>query len=168
MAIFEPIIEALESNEVRYVVVGGFAVVLHGHARLTADIDLVLDLDTEEARKAIEVLTASGLRPTAPVDPLGFADQHVREAWRDEKGMVVFSLRDPADPLRIVDLFVDNPIEFERLRERSEILDLGSTTVRVASIEDLIEMKRMAGRTQDLEDIEALRAILERRRTDEG
>ena len=139
MAIFEPIIEALESNEVRYVVVGGFAVVLHGHARLTADIDLVLDLDTEEARKAIEVLTASGLRPTAP-----------------------------ADPLRIVDLFVDNPIEFERLRERSEILDLGSTTVRVASIEDLIEMKRMAGRTKDLEDIEALRAILERRRTDEG
>src|SRR5439155_1529323 len=41
VSLFEPLFEALNTAEVRYVVVGGFAVVLHGHARLTADIDLI-------------------------------------------------------------------------------------------------------------------------------
>ncbi len=39
---FEPIFDALNEGGVRYVVVGGFAVVLHGHVRLTVDLDLVL------------------------------------------------------------------------------------------------------------------------------
>ena len=41
MALFEPLFAALNAGEVRYVVVGGVATVLHGHARLTADVDLV-------------------------------------------------------------------------------------------------------------------------------
>ena len=40
---FEPVFRALNDAGVRYVIVGGFATVLHGHPRLTADIDLVLD-----------------------------------------------------------------------------------------------------------------------------
>jgi len=44
VAIFAPVFEALNGARVRYVVVGGVAVVLHGHARLTTDLDLVVDL----------------------------------------------------------------------------------------------------------------------------
>jgi hypothetical protein len=44
MSLFEPVFLALNNAEVRYVVVGGLATVLHGYARLTADIDLVVDL----------------------------------------------------------------------------------------------------------------------------
>lgn len=43
MPLFEPLFAALEEGDVRYVVVGGLATVLHGHARLTADVDLVID-----------------------------------------------------------------------------------------------------------------------------
>lgn len=51
MAIFEPILARLNEQGGRYVVGGGLAVVLHGHARLTVDLDLVVDLASDEARR---------------------------------------------------------------------------------------------------------------------
>ncbi len=167
MALFEPIFEALNRHDVRYVVVGGVAVVLHGHPRLTADLDLAVDLSPGEADKAIDALAGLGLRPRATVDPSGFADPATRARWAAERGMRVFSMWDPAEPMRAVDLFVENPIEFEELWDRSEVVPLGGTTARVASIPDLIHLKRLAGRPQDLLDVEALQAILRRREGDE-
>lgn len=159
MALFEPLFEALNREAVRYVVVGGVAVVLHGFARLTADVDLIVDLTPIEARKAMTALVGLGLRPRAPVDALAFAHPPTREAWVQEKGMRVFSLWDPAMPLREVDVFVEHPIPFTELWDRSEIVALATTTVRVASIPDLIHMKEIAGRPHDLSDIEALEVI---------
>jgi hypothetical protein len=49
--LFRPVFEALDAARVRYVVVGGLAVVLHGHARLTADLDLMIDLASEPAAR---------------------------------------------------------------------------------------------------------------------
>lgn len=159
MALFEPIFAAFEHGAVRYVVVGGMATVLHGYARLTADIDVMLDLAPTEASKAIRVLSELGLVPRAPVRFDDFADPLVRRAWADEKGMRVFSLWDPQQPMREVDLFVENPIDFELVYQRSEVVMLSSTSVRIASIEDLIQLKRLANRPDDLRDIEALQAI---------
>jgi hypothetical protein len=73
---------------------------------------------------------------------------------------------DPENSLRSVDLFVDNPIDFEELWARSEVLTLTGTTVRVASIPDLIRMKKLAGRPVDRLDIEELQAIMRRREDD--
>jgi predicted nucleotidyltransferase len=159
--IFEPVIEALNDHGVRYVVVGGVAVVLRGYARLTADLDLAVDLDPAEARKAVEALVGVGLVPRAPVDPVGFADPATRRRWITEKGMMVFSMHDPSNPMRQVDLFTENPVDFEGLWQRSELLDLEATSVRVASILDLIQLKELSGRAQDREDIEALRQLIE-------
>jgi Nucleotidyl transferase AbiEii toxin, Type IV TA system len=161
VGIFEPVIETLNRAGVRYVVVGGFAVVLHGHARLTADLDLALDLSPNEARKGIDALMEMGLRARAPVDAEDLADAAARARWRDEKHMRVLSMWDPQQPLRVVDVFVDNPIDFDLLWQRSELVDLATTAVRVASIPDLMRMKELAGRPQDHSDIAALRAILE-------
>jgi predicted nucleotidyltransferase len=161
---FGPIFAALEESSVRYVVVGGLAVVLHGYARLTADVDLVVDLAEGEAIKAVEALTGLGMVPRAPVAARDFADPDKRRAWVQDKGMRVFSMHDPRKPLVEVDLFVDPPFLFEELYARAEPIEIGDRRVRVASIEDLIEMKRRAGRPQDEEDVAALRAIARRRR----
>ena len=163
MALFEPIFEALNNNDVRYVVVGGVATVLHGYPRLTADVDLIVDLDPVAALNAMRSLSAMGLRPRAPVSIEAFAESEIRQSWIRDKGMRVFSLWDPSTPLREVDIFVETPIPFADLWSRSEVVNLHSTWVRIASIPDLIYMKGLAGRPEDLQDIEALTAIQEQR-----
>jgi hypothetical protein len=162
VSLFEPVFDALNRAGVRYVVVGGVAVVLHGHPRLTADLDLVVDLSPCEARKAIEALLGLGLRTRLPVDPLDFADAKVRGAWIREKAMRVFPLEDPANPLRQVDLFVEYLVDFEALWRQSVVFDLGSTKVRVASIADLMRLKRLSGRPVDRSDIEELEKLCQR------
>lgn len=159
MSIFEPILARLNEEGGRYVVVGGLAVVLHGHARLTVDLDLVVDLTPDAARRTIAALLAIGLRPLAPVDAFEFADATKRRQWIDEKGMRVFSLFDPALPLRTVDLFVESPLDFEELWRDSESVQLRSTAIHVASIPHLIGLKRLAGRSQDRDDIARLEEI---------
>ena len=78
--------------------------------------------------------------------------------------MKVFSLYDPANPLRAVDLFVEPPIPFADLWSRAGSIPLPAGDIRVASIGDLIEMKRIAGRPQDSEDIRASEALSDERR----
>lgn len=159
VSLFEPTFSALNRAGVRYVVVGGVAIVLHGHARFTVDVDLIVDLAPDEAARAIEALEGIGLTPRIPVAAREFADPATRARWIRDKHMRVFPLVDPQDPLRQVDLLVESPIDFETLWGRAEVIDLGSTTVRVAHVDDLIAMKRAAGRRQDLADIEALELI---------
>lgn len=156
MSPFVSIFQLLNDANVRYVVVGGVATLLHGYVRVTADLDLIVDLDATEAEKAIRVLTGYGFKPRIPVDPLQFADSKVRTQWIDEKGMQVFSLYHLTTLGLTVDLFARHPIPFELLWQRSVLMDLGDTQVRVCSIDDLIEMKRQAGRHKDLDDIEQL------------
>ena len=160
---FESLFDSLNQAGVRYVLVGGLAVVLHGHARMTADVDLVVDLAPDEAAKTIKALVSLGFKPRPPVDPEGFADPKMRQSWVAEKGMMVFTMFDPANPMRVVDLFVTQPLPFQELWAGSEVLPLATTSVRVASIQDLIRIKRAAGRPRDIEDIEALEAILRRK-----
>lgn len=163
MSVFESIFQILNTAGVRYVVVGGLATVLHGYARLTADVDLAVDLAPEEATKMIRTLVAKGFRPQVPVPPEAFADPDAREVWLRDKHMLAFSLVDQVNPMRVVDLLLKPDVPFEELLDRSEEVVLNSTTVRIASIDDLIALKRHAGRPQDLADIEQLEAIRRRK-----
>lgn len=157
--VFEEVCGALNHARVRYVVVGGVAVVLHGYPRLTADLDLVVDLAPEQAAAAIDALVDLGYRPRLPVDPTDFADPDARRAWVEERNLRVFSLHDPGDPVTDVDLFAEHPIPFGELWADSVVLTVEGTDIRVASIDHLVRLKEEAGRPQDAMDIEALRRI---------
>ena len=61
-------LSALDAAQVRYLVVGGVAVVLHGHLRVTAELDLVVQLDEGNVRRALAALAGLDFRPRAPVD----------------------------------------------------------------------------------------------------
>ena len=93
-----------------------------------------------------------------------FADPVVREEWLQKKHMRAFSLVDPSNPMRVVDLLLKPEVPFEDLLARSLEALVGDTPVRVASLDDLITLKRHAGRPQDIADIEALEAIRRRKR----
>ncbi len=159
MSLYVPVFEALDDLQVRYVVVGGLATVLHGYARLTADIDLIVDLEPQEVRKGIDALIKYGMIPRLPVDPYDFAEPDIRRHWVEEKNMRVFSMWKPDEPLVSVDLFAEHPIEFDLIWSRAEVVALGPVSVRIASIPDLIALKRLANRPQDLIDIEKLTEI---------
>ena len=159
MLLYEPLFHALNASGARYVVVGGVATVLHGYARLTADIDLIVDLEESAVQSAMQALAGLGLRPRAPVDTADFADARIRESWLHDKGMQVFSLFHPDNPILSVDVFTHHPIEFDRLHGRSEAYNVGGVSVRVASIPDLICLKKLADRPRDRDDIEKLETI---------
>jgi hypothetical protein len=145
--------------EIRFIVVGGVAVVLHGHLRATKDLDLVVDPDPDAARHTIRVLLEMGLRPTAPVNALDFADTEIRRSWIEEKNMVVFQMTDPADPRKTIDLFAEPPFDFEEMWTRSLPVRIDDLIVRVASVSHLIAMKRHSGRPLDLDDIAQLEKL---------
>ncbi|MBT9612407.1 MAG: hypothetical protein IV108_03965 [Burkholderiales bacterium] len=95
-----------------------------------------------EARKAVSALLGLGLKARLPVDSMQFANAEIRAEW--EKHMPVFSFYDPANPLRIVDLFVHKPIPFKELSQRAVTMNIDGTPIPVCDIADLIELKRCA------------------------
>ncbi len=153
------IFAALAQSGARYVVVGGVAVVLHGHPRFTADLDLVVELDPANVRRALVALKSLGYRPRAPVPAEQLADPAIRATWIEEKGLTVFSFWSASLPATEVDVFVQEPFPFEEAYRRGLSVDLDGAPVMIASIDDLIVLKRAANRAKDLEDIAALEAI---------
>ena len=159
MAFFIPVFDQLNKADVRYVAVGGIATILHGYVRATTDIDLIVDLQVEQAEKVIKALTAVGYKPRIPVDALDFANADKRNDWITTKGMTVFSMFHSEQPGLTIDLFAKYPIPFDELWERSLIFEVDDTNIRVCSIDDLLKLKEIAGRSKDKDDIEKLLQI---------
>jgi hypothetical protein len=150
----------LAGANVRFVVVGGLALLLHGLDRLTADVDVVIDLSTDAAQAAVRALIKAGYRALAPVDPLALGDPAQRRDWQTARGMQVFSFWDSTNARPTVDVMLDPPVSFEDLWIDAQVVQIGGTEVRIASVRHLIRMKEAAGRPQDLADLERLRALL--------
>lgn len=160
MSSFLSAISALNKSGVRYVAVGGFASVMHGNNRFTSDIDVVVDLRPDEVLRAIRSLVDSGLKAAMSVPPESFADPAFRAELRT-RGERFFGFFDPANPTFGVDLFVEPPKDFETLYANSVAVSLRGEPCRICSLDDLIEMKTAAGRTQDQLDLTVLLKLKE-------
>ena len=160
---YQDILAALAQAAVRFVVVGGYAVVLHGVPRFTRDLDLLVDLDRDNLEKLLSALERLGLesRPPVPADQL-LSERH-RRRWIEEKGLRAFSFWHPEHPYLVVDVLLVCPVSFEDAFEESVEVSWQEQTARIAGIEHLIAMKRRAGRKQDVSDVEALEKVLELR-----
>jgi|SRR5215469_6953988 len=156
----EAIVRALNEAGARYLIAGGLAVLAHGYMRATEDLDLILDLTEENLRKALPALAALGYRPKPPVALELFADAPTRAQWVRDKGLTVFSLFSPAHQTVDIDLFVEEPLDFTRAyteAARQEIVP-GLPAVFVG-LQDLLALKRQAGRPKDLVDIQHLEML---------
>lgn len=130
----ENVLAALNAAEVRYLVVGGVAVVLHGYLRTTQDLDLVIHLERENLLRALQAFEGLGFQPLVPVAMTDFAESANREKWIQEKNMIVFSLWHPQEPTRKVDIFVSEPFDFHETYRRSVRMDLGNTEAFVVPL----------------------------------
>ena len=152
----ERVLAVLTRARVRFLVAGGVAVVLHGYLRTTADLDLIVQLESSNVARALKALAELGYHPRAPVPAEQFADAATRERWIREKNLQVFSLWSDQIPGLEVDLFVREPFDFDAAYDEAGETRLETTTVRVVPRRLLIEMKRKAGRPLDLDDVSAL------------
>jgi hypothetical protein len=158
LATLQLLIAELNRADVRYLVCGGLAVVAHGHLRVTHDIDLALALETPNLLRALDVLQRLGFRPHLPVAAEDFADPDVRDGWKRDKGMQVFSLVAPDRRDLVVDLFCELPFAFEPEWRRAPRVQLGPgfAPCPIVSLPTLRRMKALAGRPIDLDDLHHL------------
>lgn len=156
---FETLFRKLQMKKVDYMVVGGVALVLQGAVRMTADLDLMVALNEKNLTEFVEAMNEMGFKPKAPVPSEAFISVHNRETWLHDKGMLMFSFYHPGEMVSLVDVFVHEPIPYDEMRERRDFKVVDDFSIPVASIPDLIRLKRISGRPQDIEDIKALEAL---------
>ncbi|MBD3262075.1 MAG: hypothetical protein GF334_10500 [Candidatus Altiarchaeales archaeon] len=158
---YEDVLKGLNEEGVRYLVVGGVAMVLHGVVRLTVDFDIMLDLAENNLTKFVSVMDKLGYRPKAPVDSKEFIDSTKRSEWKNKKNMRVFSFHNPKKQFELIDVFNENPINFGKAYSNRVEVNAGGLNIPLASIKDLKKLKKMAGRSQDIADINALDDLVE-------
>lgn len=141
---FLDLLRAFTAAEVRFLVVGAYAVALHGHPRATGDLDVWIELTEENASRAYGALGSFG----APLHDLSVADLTRRDT--------VFRMGIP--PVQIDILTSVSGVEFPEAWQTRVVHDLEGTAVPFIGLDALLRNKRAAGRPQDLADAAALDA----------
>jgi len=155
---------ALIQAQVRCMVAGGLAVNAHGYLRFTRDVDLVVDLASENMTAACVILGKLGYKPMAAVSIEDIADATRREVLVKEKNATVIQFWSDRFPDQPVDIFLTFDFDFAAEYARAPKKELqGIGAVTYLSLETLITMKKTAGREQDLADIAHLERIAGRK-----
>jgi len=135
----------LSERKVKFLLVGAYAMAVHGYPRSTMDIDLLVMPDSENALLTMQALEDFG----AAVGDLS-ADDLQKEGLIFQIGVV---------PCRIDILTSIDGLKFEDAFARSPMIDVEGIPIHVLSIPDLIINKRATGRTKDLADAEMLEEV---------
>lgn len=139
---FKEFIKSLNENSVLYLVVGGYAVALHGYPRYTKDLDIWID---RAATNAISLVNA--------LADFGFAGLGLRE----EDFLVPDQIIQLGYPPNRIDLVTDLPgVDFEICYNDKVQVEMDGVTVNFIDVENLKQNKRASGRYQDLADLENL------------
>jgi predicted nucleotidyltransferase len=139
--------------DVRFVVIGGAAMVLHGSDHITQDIDFSYDRKRGNLRTLSRILSSRKAKLRGVPDDVPFIlDEYT---FRNVQNMTLDTDLGAVDLLAVPE-GVDS---FEGLWERARVMNFGGYTVRVASIDDLIAMKRAANRPKDQNHILELLAL---------
>jgi predicted nucleotidyltransferase len=133
----------LDRCGIPYMIIGGQALLIYGEPRLTKDIDITLGVGIEELEKVKTAIDELGLKPL-PDD----SDDFVKET-------MVLPCIDETSGIRMDFIFSFSTFEKQAI-ERAIPVKLGGTSVKFASMEDLVIHKIIAGRARDIEDIKSV------------
>jgi hypothetical protein len=162
--LYTDIFRGLANEQVRYAVTGGVALVLHGIVRFTADLDLIIELSEDNLKHFLWAMKELDYKPKQPVPADDLCNPEIRRRWAEEKNMVVFSFYHAAKPMNLVDVFITEPIPFTVIEKEVVWFEAGDVKIPVVSKEHLKQLKRIAGRPQDIADIEILEELDEKKR----
>ncbi len=147
---FTDFIQLLERDQVKYVLVGGLAVLMNGHFRTTKDMDIFYlgTLDNCESLKRV-------------INEFGFGYLRLTVADLMDKSAFIKLGKEP----QRIDLFCDLPgVQFDEVHQMAFDYKEEGFLVKVIHINHLIQNKKAVGRLQDLDDVKKLERILKRRK----
>jgi predicted nucleotidyltransferase len=148
------VIRALEKHRIKYALVGGYAVALHGVVRGTVDVDIVIALTKASLESAESALGKIGLQSRLPVTA---ADVYqFRKEYIENRNLAVWSFINPDNPIEVVDILITEDVKNLKTVAKQAF----GIKIKVATIPDLIKLKKKSGRPQDIEDIRALEKLL--------
>ena len=142
---YKEMLQCLLEENVRFLLVGAYAVAVHGFPRATKDIDFFVWATPENAANLMRALTKFG----APLHDISEADL-------SSEG-VVFQIGN--SPRRIDIITNISGVKFEQAYANKTTISIEGIEVPVISLEDLIANKRASARTQDLADVEKLESV---------
>ena len=141
---FRDFIQALNDNEVRYILVGGFSVILHGYSRTTGDIDIWVERTSDNYQK----IKAAFLQFGMPVFDM------IEENFLMHKNWDVFTFGNPPSA---IDLMVAvKGLDFKESFKKAVLFEDDNLIIRTIHKDDLISAKKAAGRPKDLDDLQNL------------
>lgn len=139
---FSEFLRLLNTHRVDYLLVGGFAVAIHGYPRATADLDVWVARTSINARRLVDSLRAFGFEVQPDIERLFLEpDQIVRMG---------------VAPMRIEIFTTIDGVEFDDCRTRAIVHLLGGSPVAVIGLDDLKANKLASGRSKDLADLDNL------------
>jgi len=139
---FKEFIQSLNDNGVRYLVVGGYAVALHGYPRYTKDIDVWVEMTAENASKIVKAL-----------DQFGFGSLEIKAS----DFTVPDQMLQLGYPPRRIDILTTLPgVEFSECYPAHTTVEMDGVSVNFIDLENLKKNKKATGRHQDLADLENL------------
>jgi len=136
---FVEFIECCVKRDVKFLIVGGYALAAHGHPRATKDLDIWILIDEANADRLIDALDDFGMGSVG-LEPSDFL----------ESGIII-QLGYP--PIRVDLLTSVSGVEFKTCWRKRETVAVGDVVAGIISREDLIENKRASGRPQDIVDV---------------
>jgi hypothetical protein len=144
------LINALKKDKIKYMIVGGDAVNFHGYSRNTVDIDLIIKFTLANLKKIENSLKRMGLVSRLPVDAVSI--YKFREEYIKNRNLIAWNFYSEENPTDQIDILINHDVsDF-----KSEKFRVGELELMVITKEDLIKMKKIAGRDKDLLDIKEL------------
>ncbi len=140
---FKELLKIFEKHKIRYLIVGGYAVMKYTEPRFTKDLDILISTKPINAKSVYEALKNFG----APLENLTIDDF--------KKKGYVYQMGRP--PLRVDILMSISGVDFDEAWKRREKVELEGNTINFISRKDLIRSKESTGRTQDKLDIKRLK-----------
>lgn len=146
-------LEVIGRHDIRFVVVGGAAMALHGIPRSTLDIDIIVPCVTDSILRLFEASGEAGLESTqAGFLKLAYKPELLSGQWitfEDKEGH------------QLIDVLLEAEAVFNDLLGRAVERKAGSQTLHVASLDDIEAMKKAVGRPLDMSDIALIREVRE-------
>jgi hypothetical protein len=154
----------LADHEIEFIVCGGMAAVYHGVERMTMDLDISLNMTTENITRFLTAAKELRLTPRAPVPAESLLDAEKIKAFVGKKNARVFTFWDKDNPYRQIDIFLTSDALYHDLLLHTVDAQVDGRTIKIISVKKLVEMKSKMTvlRDKDELDIRTLKRILEK------